>query len=96
MSSPTSPYLFKDATPDNINIIKKLLKENKYSMFLRKVDREFPDQTIYDLMATDFGHKYEPLYKIKQAKKKAYNLLFNSCYCVLILVLGYCIWIMIS
>ena len=95
MSSPTSPYLFKDATPDNINIIKKLLKENKYSMFLRKVDREFPDQTIYDLMETDFGHKYEPLYKIKEAKKKAYNFLFNSYYCVLILVFGYCIWIML-
>lgn len=94
MSSPTSPYLFKEATPDNINIIKKLLKENKYSMFLRKVDREFPDQTIYDLMATDFGHKYQPLYNIKDTKKKAYNLLFNSCYCILILVFGYCMWIM--
>jgi hypothetical protein len=93
MSSPTSPYLFKDATPDNINIIKKLLKENKYSMFLRKVDREFPDKTIYDLMETDFGHKYVSLYNIK-ASKKAYNLLFNTCYGILILVFGYCIWIM--
>ena len=94
MASPTSPYLFKDATPANINIIKKLLKENKYSMFLRKVDREFPDQTIYDLMDIDFGHKNEPLYNIKASKKKAYNLLCNSCYCILILGFGYCIWIM--
>ena len=96
MSSPTSPYLFKDATPDNINIIKKLLKENKYSMFLRKVDREFPDQAIYDLMETDFAHKYEPLYNTKDSKKKAYYLYSNSCYCILVLLLGYCIWIMIS
>jgi Core-2/I-Branching enzyme len=96
MSSPTSPHLFKDATPDNINIIKNLLKENKYTMFLRKVDRSFPDQVIYDLMETDFGHKYEPLYNIKESKKKAYKFYYNSCYCVLTLVLGYCIWIMMS
>jgi hypothetical protein len=94
MSSPTSPYLFKDATPENINIIKKLLKENKYSMFLRKVDREFPDDKIYDLMETDFGHKYDSLYNIKESKKKAHKIYCNSCYCVLILVFGYFIWIM--
>ena len=49
MSSPTSPYLFKEATPENINIISNLLKENSNAMFLRKVDRAFPDQAILDL-----------------------------------------------
>jgi hypothetical protein len=96
MSSPTSPYLFKDATPDNINIIKKLLKENKYSMFLRKVDREFPDQTIYDLIETDFDHKYESLYNINETKNIAYKFYSNRCFCVLILVFGYYICIMMS
>ena len=68
MSSPTSPYLFKDATPENLNIIKKLLKENKYSMFLRKVDPKFPNEALLEIMETEFDHKYEFLYN--QAKKK--------------------------
>jgi hypothetical protein len=52
MSSPTSPYLFKEATDENINIISNLLKENPNAMFLRKVDRVFPDQAILNIMNT--------------------------------------------
>jgi len=70
MSSPTSPFLFKEGNEENINIIKKLLKENKYSIFLRKVDRSFPDQTIYDLMDCDLGHNYDMLHNILKPKKK--------------------------
>jgi hypothetical protein len=66
MSSPTSPYLFKEATPENINIIKNLLKENPYAMFLRKVDRAFPDAALKEIMDIDFGHVHLPLHN--QAK----------------------------
>jgi hypothetical protein len=58
MSSPTSPYLFKDASNENINIICSLLKENKYTLFLRKVDKEFPDNVLKKLMEQEFGHTY--------------------------------------
>jgi hypothetical protein len=68
MSSPTSPYLFKDVTEENVNIIKKLLKENKYSMFLRKVDKNFPDEALLEIMETDCNHNYDILYN--NAKKK--------------------------
>lgn len=68
MATPTSPYLFKDATPENINIITKQLKENKYAMFLRKVHKDFPDSAIKDIMNMNFNHKYEILHN--QAKKK--------------------------
>ena len=68
MSSPTSPYLFKEGTQENINIICNQLKENKYAMFLRKVHREFPDSIIKDIMQKDFNHKYDLLHN--QAKKK--------------------------
>ncbi len=57
MSSPTSPYVFKESTTENINIISNLLKENKYAMFLRKIDRSFPDSTIKELMNTNFEDK---------------------------------------
>ena len=69
MSSPTSPYVFKEATIDNINIITNLLKENKFAMFLRKVDISFPDEVIKQLMDLDFNHEYEILHN--QAKKKS-------------------------
>ena len=50
MSSSTSPYLFKQATQENINLITNLLKENKYAIFLRKVHRSFPESAIKNIM----------------------------------------------
>jgi hypothetical protein len=72
MSSPTSPYLFKEGSEENINIIKNLLKENPYAMFLRKVDRSFPDHILTEIMDQDFGHAYLMLhnqYKVKDVKE---------------------------
>jgi hypothetical protein len=69
MSSPTSPYLFKEGSEQNINIIKDLLKENPYAMFLRKVDRAFPDTVIKELWDAKFDHEYPVLhnqYKVKR------------------------------
>ena len=74
MASPTSPYLFKEASLENINIISNLLKENKYAMFLRKVHKCFPDSTITDIMNTNFHHTYDLLHN--QAKKKHNSYFF--------------------
>jgi hypothetical protein len=95
MSSPTSPFLFKEGNEENINIIKNLLKENKYSIFLRKVDRSFPDQTIYDLMDCDLGHSYDMLHNVLKPKKKAsHNIwVWNVIY---ILFIGSFVWLMMS
>jgi len=71
MSNPTSPYLFKEGTDENINIIENLLKENKYAIFLRKVNREFPDSILKDIWDKDFGHTYDISHN--QAKKKNNN-----------------------
>ena len=57
----------------NINIIQNLLKENKYAMFLRKVDREFPDESILQLMEYDAGHKYDTVFN-KAIKKRPYKI----------------------
>jgi hypothetical protein len=72
MSSPTSPYLFKEGTEENINIIKDLLKEHPHAMFLRKVSREFPDSVLKEIMDMDFGHVYPVLhnqYKVKRLEE---------------------------
>ena len=89
MSSPTSPYVFKEDTPKNVNIISNLLKENKYAMFLRKVDSSFPDSTIKKIMNIDFNHKYELLHN--QAKKKNNSSFFcdNLLYILILFVFIY-------
>jgi hypothetical protein len=91
MASPTSPYMFKEGTEENINIICDLLKENKYTLFLRKVHKTFPDSVIKEIMNKDFGHKYELLHN--QAKKK-HNFFTNfinsqNAFRVIILLVGF-------
>lgn len=74
MSSPTSPYMFKEATPENIIFISNELKENKYAMFLRKVHRDFPDYAIQDIMNLEFNHNYEnELHNCAKKKNKNIN-----------------------
>ena len=46
MSSSTSPYVFREDTDKNRDFIRESLKQNKMAMFLRKVAREFPDDTV--------------------------------------------------
>ena len=50
MSSPTSPYVFKDGTAEDILFINTFLENNKYAMFLRKVNSSFPDEILYDFI----------------------------------------------
>jgi hypothetical protein len=89
MSSPTSPNIFKDASPENINIISKLLKEHKYAMFLRKVTSSFPDKTIKDFMNLDFNHNYDILHN--QAKKKCKSTFFCDNLHYFIILFGFLI-----
>jgi hypothetical protein len=95
MASPTSPYMFKDGTEENINIICDLLKENKYSMFLRKVHKSFPDSILKDIMNKDFGHTYELLHNNAKKKNNFFiSLRFTSLQTILltgfILLVGFC------
>ena len=46
MTSSTSPYLFKNNNIQDIEFINKFKRENKYSIFLRKVDPSFPDDLL--------------------------------------------------
>ena len=50
MQSATSPYLFKEATEENMKMIHGFLKKNKYAMFLRKVDKSFPDEALKEVI----------------------------------------------
>jgi len=46
MTSPTSPYLFKEANKIDIKFIDDSLETNKYAVFIRKVAPEFPDEIL--------------------------------------------------
>ena len=46
MSSRTSPHIFKEGSKRDLDYINKFLKENKYTLFLRKTDKEFPNQIL--------------------------------------------------
>jgi hypothetical protein len=58
MSSPTSPYVFKHGTTEDIQFISTFLENNKYTMFLRKVNSSFPDEIL-----NDFIHRPAPAKK---------------------------------
>ena len=46
MSSPTSPHMFKEGTPDDIDFIDKFLKKNELVMFIRKIHPSFPNEIL--------------------------------------------------
>jgi hypothetical protein len=50
MSSPTSPYIFQYGTAEDIQFINTFLHQNKYAMFLRKVNSSFPDEILNDFI----------------------------------------------
>jgi hypothetical protein len=45
-SSTTSPHVFKEGNESDITFINKELERNKFSIFIRKVAKEFPDEII--------------------------------------------------
>jgi len=45
-SSPTSPHIFMEGDEKDVTFISDFLRENKYTMFLRKVHSSFPDEIL--------------------------------------------------
>ena len=50
MSNATSPHIFSEGTEDNITFIRNELLQNKYAMFLRKIDASFPDDILSEFI----------------------------------------------
>ena len=50
MTSPTSPYLFKDGSVKDKKFIEDGLKENQFAIFIRKIAPEFPDVILNDFI----------------------------------------------
>jgi hypothetical protein len=48
MMSATSPYLFSESTEYNTQFVEKYMDENKNALFIRKIDKTFPDETLLE------------------------------------------------
>jgi hypothetical protein len=79
MTSPTSPYLFQEATKENTDFIIQRKRENKYSFFLRKVDVLFPDKVLEEIIYNSSSLK----------KENNHRYFFIKTYCTLFYL--YCI-----
>uniref|UniRef100_A0A6C0HDE3 Core-2/I-branching enzyme n=1 Tax=viral metagenome TaxID=1070528 RepID=A0A6C0HDE3_9ZZZZ len=53
MMNKTSPHLFKDGDNKDKKFIEDSLKENTHSIFLRKVDKKFPDDVLLEYIKED-------------------------------------------
>ena len=60
MASSTSPYLFREATTQNVDFIEESLKKNPFLMFIRKVAPEFPDEVINKYLKFEEEEKKTP------------------------------------
>jgi hypothetical protein len=57
MTSSTSPHLFKTGDYKDKKFIDDQLKENKYTIFLRKIDKSFPDNVLLEYIKKDDNDK---------------------------------------
>lgn len=80
MTSTTSPYLFKEATTQNIDFIQTFLKTNPYCMFVRKVSPEFPDETINHFLYSE---------QEKQDKNKPTQIITGFNFFIIFLIFYY-------
>ena len=67
MSTPTSPHVFKDGNQEDIDFIDKCVKENDYTMFIRKVHPKFPDEILRKYIFSENGNDTENGTKNKSA-----------------------------
>tara|TARA_Y200000002_G_scaffold383256_1_gene404493 strand:+ start:6261 stop:7166 length:906 start_codon:yes stop_codon:yes gene_type:complete len=62
-SSATSPYVFSSGSEKEVEFIKESLHKNRYSMFLRKIGKKFPDSVINQLIENNSSFKDDELEK---------------------------------
>ncbi len=53
MVNTTSPHLFKIGNVNDIEFIINFLRDNHFTMFLRKVDEKFPDDLLLEFVSVD-------------------------------------------
>jgi hypothetical protein len=91
MTSATSPHIFKDANEKDIKFIDAELEKNKYSMFIRKISPEFPNENLREYIYQKYKD-YDNTLVLKEpfvfiVSKIKNRIYFYACYMVLIIIL---------
>jgi hypothetical protein len=88
-SSTTSPHLFKDANEEDIDFIEKELERNEYTVFIRKIAPEFPDEILRYYIYDKNKEKDEKLILIKPDKMIFKTILdrYKGIICIILMVI---------
>jgi hypothetical protein len=92
MSTATSPHLFKFGNEQDIKFIEETLEKNKFAIFIRKIDIEFPDEILKYYIYEHYREKEKNLY-IKEnfyyfiSSKK--NIIIGLFFSLVIFFFGY-------
>lgn len=76
MSSSTSPHVFTKGNEKDVAFIHDFLKENKYTMFLRKVHPDFPDEILNNFTSLILPEDANSFYICWKSNHKLYFFLF--------------------
>lgn len=79
MSSTTSPHIFKYADEKDLNFIQHELIKNKYAMFIRKVDPNFPNEVLNNIIYSNYDENNEKISFIIYIFKNYKNILITVC-----------------
>lgn len=71
-SSTTSPHVFKEANEEDIKFIEKELEKNSFSIFIRKIAPEFPDEILRHYI---YEHKKNDDDRL--ILKESYEMMYN-------------------
>jgi hypothetical protein len=74
MVTATSPHLFKEGNDRDINFINSELEKNKYTIFIRKIDVDFPNDILRNYIFNYNKEKDEKL-----IIKTPFRFIFNKC-----------------
>lgn len=77
MSSPTSPHLFVKGDEMDIKFIENSLKENKFTVFIRKISPEFPDEIINSYIYDYSKELDDKLFLIQSISFYQFNIMVN-------------------
>jgi hypothetical protein len=91
MTSATSPHIFKDANEKDIKFIDTELEKNKFSMFIRKISPEFPNEILreyiyqkYKVCDNNLILKEPIFFIVSKIKNRIY---FYAPYMIIIIIL---------
>lgn len=79
MTSATSPHVFKEGNAIDMKFIKNSVETNRYTMFMRKVDKCFPDNKLMEFIYKKDDNEDKRRSKVLMLERKLFFLsMFNK------------------